>query len=362
MSFKRARNKPKLGPDGGDGGFGGDITLVANRQLNTLSHLRYHTHHVAEDGSKGGVNNRTGRDGKSIEIKVPLGTQIFRDGSTELYGEILKNDDRILVAEGGKRGMGNSRFLTSTHQAPEEHTPGGPSQSAELRLELKLIADIGLAGFPNAGKSTLLSVISAARPKIADYPFTTLEPQLGVVDHPDEDPSFGKSMVVADIPGLIEGASIGKGLGIQFLKHIERTRAIAYVIDISSHESIEGIIKNYEVLKKELGNFGDLLIHKEAFVILTKWDALEDKTFVDQSIDAFSALGLDALCISSVAQIGLKELKRKLFEYRVDLSEGMTETRDERLDFDPKSSYEVFRSSRKVPSELASYFYGNTVS
>src|SRR6516162_7915408 len=228
LAFRREKYVPRGGPSGGDGGRGGDVILTASQHHNTLLHLRFNPEHKAERGRHGEGSNRKGRDGESVEVPVPVGT-IVQDAETgDVLHDFTSAGDHYLAAHGGRGGRGNARFATSTHQAPTEHEPGRPGEEKRLRLELKLLADVGLVGFPNAGKSTLISRISAARPKIADYPFTTLEPNLGVVELPDY-----RSFVVADIPGLIEGAHEGHGLGIQFLRHIERTRLLVHLVDVS---------------------------------------------------------------------------------------------------------------------------------
>ncbi len=313
VSFMRAKNQPKMGPDGGDGGFGGDVYLVGNPQLNTLSTLRFRKTYRAGDGVSGGTAHKTGADGDDLLIPVPLGT-VAVDMETQAHlGEILYRDQRLLIAKGGKRGLGNARFLSSTHQAPEEHTPGGPAQELTLNLELKLLADIGLAGFPNAGKSTLLSCISSARPKIADYPFTTLTPQLGVVDHPNEERGWGRSLVVADIPGLIEGASEGKGLGLEFLRHLERTRIILYVLDAHTDTGAPEAIEALAKLRFELGQFSPTLVGKRSLVVLTKLDLIDDErlTAIRSSLHE---TGFEVLEIAAVTGMGLTTLKQRLFD------------------------------------------------
>jgi GTP-binding protein len=310
VSFKTARNMPKLGADGGDGGFGGHVIFVGNPQLNTLSTLRYREHFEAGHGDKGGPNGRTGADGEDVRIYVPLGTQIFDTATDTLLHEILSAGDEITVAEGGRRGLGNQRFLSSRHQAPEEFTLGTPGVEMHLRLELKLLADVGLAGFPNAGKSTLLSVISAAKPKIADYPFTTLVPNLGVVDV-GRDVSDARSFVMADIPGLIEGASEGRGLGHAFLRHLERTKVIAFVIDaFGFHEPIDA----YEVLKKELENYRPDLAKRRHVIVLNKVD-LEDTSepLLESKIAQFAHLDCKVAAISAVGRVGIQDLKEMLY-------------------------------------------------
>ncbi|HUD98717.1 MAG TPA: GTPase ObgE, partial [Bryobacteraceae bacterium] len=228
LAFRREKYVPRGGPSGGDGGRGGDIFLVSTVHQNTLIQFRFNPEHKAQRGRHGEGSNCTGAEGHSIDLLVPVGTVVYDDATGERLHDFTAPDERFLVARGGRGGKGNARFATATHQAPTEHTPGQPGEEFRLRLELKLLADVGLVGFPNAGKSTLISRISAARPKIADYPFTTLEPQLGVVSLDDY-----RSFVVADIPGLIEGAHLGHGLGTQFLRHIERTRLLAHLVDVS---------------------------------------------------------------------------------------------------------------------------------
>ena len=229
MAFRREKFIPRGGPSGGDGGHGGEVVLVSSEHHNTLLHLRFNPEHKAERGRHGEGSNRTGHDGASIQVSVPVGTVVHDAETGEVLHDFTRHEEKFVVARGGRGGRGNARFATSTHQAPREHEPGRPGEERRLRLELKLLADVGLVGFPNAGKSTLISRISAARPKIADYPFTTLEPQLGVVSVGDQ-----RTFVVADIPGLIEGAHLGHGLGIQFLRHVERTRLLAHLVDVSA--------------------------------------------------------------------------------------------------------------------------------
>ena len=227
LAFRREKFVPRGGPSGGDGGRGGDVVLVASSHYNTLLHFRFNPEHKAERGRHGEGSNRTGREGHDVELPVPVGTVVWDVATGEQLYDFTKPGERFIVAHGGKGGRGNARFATSTHQAPTEHEEGKLGEEKKLRLELKLLADVGLVGFPNAGKSTLISRISAARPKVANYPFTTLEPHLGVVQAGD------RTFVVADIPGLIEGAHEGHGLGIQFLRHIERTSVLAHLVDVS---------------------------------------------------------------------------------------------------------------------------------
>jgi GTP-binding protein len=323
VSFRSAKNLPKLGADGGDGGFGGHVYLEGDVQLNTLSGLYYKKLYAAGDGGKGGPNGRTGKNGSDRIIRVPVGTVARNLADGSLLGEVVEDGQRLLIAEGGKRGLGNIRYLSSRHQAPEEHTSGGPSIEVRLALELKIIADVGLAGFPNAGKSTLLSTISAARPKVADYPFTTLDPQLGVVDMEKVTGEWGQSFVVADIPGLIEGASDGRGLGHEFLRHLERTKLICYVID--PHDpTAESPEQAFQVLQQELSRYGHGLVEKQALVILTKADlGLEDDQLARWQF-FFADQGLPALSVSAVSGLGLVEWKQQVWAKVKALKEQVT--------------------------------------
>jgi GTP-binding protein len=270
MAFRREKFVPRGGPSGGDGGRGGDVIMESSERHNTLVHFRFNPEYKAERGRHGEGSNRTGREGESIVLKVPVGTMVYDELSGDLVHDFSHPDERVVIARGGRGGRGNARFATSTHQAPREHEEGRPGEERDLRLELKLLADVGLVGYPNAGKSTLISRISAARPKIADYPFTTLQPNLGVVavgEPPDE-----VSFVVADIPGLIEGASAGAGLGTQFLKHIERTRFLVHLIDVSDASARPDPVQDYEVITRELASFGAGLDTKPTIVVASKID------------------------------------------------------------------------------------------
>jgi len=266
-SFRREYRVPFGGPDGGDGGRGGDIIVRADVNLATLLDYTYRSTWVADRGEHGMGANKTGRSGRDVVLPVPEGT-VIRDANTrELLGEVLADGDEIVVARGGRGGKGNAFFATATHQAPREWQPGEEGETRELELELKLIADVGLVGQPNAGKSTLLSVVSAARPKIADYPFTTLSPNLGVVQLSDH-----RTFVVADIPGIIEGAHEGRGLGLQFLRHIERTRVLAFLIPVDAMDWQE----EYDALRHEIRSYSEELSSKPHCVVFTKMDLLGD--------------------------------------------------------------------------------------
>src|SRR5579884_1504770 len=261
LAFRREKYVPRGGPSGGDGGRGGDVILVATEHQNTLLQFSYNPEHRAERGRHGEGSNKTGADGKSIEVPVPVGTVVYDEATGERLFDFTEPGQRFVAARGGRGGRGNARFATSTHQAPTEHEEGRPGEEKRLRLELKLLADVGLVGFPNAGKSTLISRISAARPKIADYPFTTLEPNLGVVSVDD------RSFVVADIPGLIEGAHEGAGLGTQFLRHIERTRLLVHLVDVSDASGRPDPVKDFEVIMGELKSFGAGLESKPMILV-----------------------------------------------------------------------------------------------
>ncbi len=301
-AFRREKFIPRGGPSGGDGGVGGDVWLEADEGYNTLLHLRYNPEHKAERGKHGEGSNRSGRDGESITVRVPVGTQVFNAETSELLFDFTEAGQRYLAAKGGKGGWGNSHFATPTRRAPKFHYTGRPGGEKELQLELKLIADVGLAGYPNAGKSTLISVISAAKPKIADYPFTTLEPNLGVVDMGDF-----KTFVVADIPGLIEGASEGAGLGDRFLRHIERTKLILHLVDVSSLSGRDPI-DDYEVINRELANYNVDLATRPQIVVATKIDALDEPERLEKLKKRAKKDKKQFFAISSVAAMGLKEL------------------------------------------------------
>src|SRR5688572_24758719 len=309
LAFRREKFVPRGGPSGGDGGRGGDVVLVANPHYNTLLHFRFNPEHRAERGRHGEGSNKKGREGETIEVAVPVGTVVYDEATGEVLHDFTVPGDRYTVARGGRGGRGNARFNTSTHQAPTEHEPGHPGQERRLRLELKLLADVGLVGFPNAGKSTLISRLSAARPKIADYPFTTLEPQLGVVQFDDF-----RSFVIADIPGLIEGAHLGHGLGIQFLRHIERTRLLAHLVDVSESTGREPV-HDFEVVLDELANFSPALIEKPMIVVATKLDAAQDPERVASLRHLAEARGLPFFEISSATGQGIVALKYALAEH-----------------------------------------------
>jgi GTP-binding protein len=275
VAFRREKFVPRGGPSGGDGGRGGDVWMESSERHNTLVHFRFNPEYKAGRGRHGEGSNKTGAEGEDITLKVPVGTILYDEENGERIHDFSRADERIVIARGGRGGRGNARFATSTHQAPREHEPGRAGEDRVYRLELKLLADVGLVGYPNVGKSTLISRISAARPKIADYPFTTLEPNLGVVSigNPAE-PGY-TSFVVADIPGLIEGAHTGAGLGTQFLRHIERTRLLVHMIDVSDGSGRTDPVQDFEVIQKELESFGAGLEEKPMIVVASKIDALQ---------------------------------------------------------------------------------------
>ncbi|HEY0970523.1 MAG TPA: GTPase ObgE [Gemmatimonadales bacterium] len=317
-SFRREKYVPMGGPDGGDGGRGGDVIVRADSNLSTLLDYTYRDRWVAGRGEHGMGSNKTGASGEDVVLPVPPGT-VARDAETgELLGEVLEHGDQIIVARGGRGGKGNAFFVTATHQAPREWQPGEEGEQRAMELELKLIADVGLVGQPNAGKSTLLSVISAARPKIADYPFTTLSPNLGVVQLSDH-----RTMVVADLPGIIEGAHEGRGLGLQFLRHIERTRVLAFLIPIDTLDWQA----EYDQLRAEVSAYSDALAAKPHCVVFTKMDLLGEEYV--PPIEAPDAFGMFA--ISAAARTGLEPLLASWWSRVLDLKKAATVVRDDHV-------------------------------
>src|SRR5205807_7307759 len=306
LAFRREKYVPRGGPSGGDGGRGGDVILVSSEHVNTLLQFRFNPEHKAGRGRHGEGSNRTGAEGRTIEVKVPVGTVVHDEMTGERLYDFTHSGERFTVARGGKGGRGNQHFATATHQAPTEHEPGRPGEEKRLRMELKLLADVGLVGFPNAGKSTLISRISAARPKIADYPFTTLEPNLGVVQLENF-----RSFVVADIPGLIEGAHEGAGLGVQFLRHIERTRLLVHLVDVSESSGRDPV-HDFEVVTEELASFSGDLVKKPMLVLATKLDAAQDPERVASLRRLAAERGLPYLEISSATGQGIDALKHAM--------------------------------------------------
>ncbi len=308
VHFRREKYIPKGGPDGGDGGRGGHIILRGNKQLWTLLHLKYRKHIKAENGQPGGGKNMTGAKGKDVIIEVPLGT-VAKDAQTgEVLLEITKHGEEKILLPGGQGGKGNTRFKSATNQTPRIATPGKPGKEAWIILELKILADVGLVGFPNAGKSTLLSVLTAAKPKIADYPFTTLTPKVGIVQYKDY-----KSFVMADIPGIIEGAAEGKGLGLRFLRHIERNAVLLFLIPADSKD----YEKEYQILLKELEKYNPELLKKRRVIAISKSDLLDDE--LKNEIARTVKFDAPWLFISSVTGEGLEKLKDILWE-QINLS------------------------------------------
>ncbi len=306
MAFRREKFVPRGGPSGGDGGKGGDIVMESSERHNTLVHFRFNPEHTAQRGRHGEGSNKTGHDGTGIVLKVPVGTIVYDDETGDKLFEFSKPDQSFVIAHGGRGGRGNARFATSVHQAPREHEAGREGEEHTYRLELKLLADVGLVGYPNVGKSTLISRISAARPKIADYPFTTLQPNLGVVAVGDAKSEV--SFVVADIPGLIEGAHEGAGLGTQFLRHIERTRLLVHLVDVSDSSGRPDVVKDVEVILGELSSFGAHLEEKPMIMAASKIDAVnKDKLAALKRYCKKHKLKLYE--ISAVTGKGIEELK-----------------------------------------------------
>ncbi|HZS47425.1 MAG TPA: GTPase ObgE [Blastocatellia bacterium] len=301
-AFRREKFVPRGGPSGGDGGRGGDVYLESTDQLNTLLHFRLNPQYKAERGRHGEGDKRHGRAGDDLTVPVPVGTSVFDSDTGELIHDFVKVGEKVLVAPGGRGGLGNAQFATSTNRAPRYHQEGKPGVERNLQLELKLIADVGLVGFPNAGKSTLISRISAARPKIADYPFTTLEPNLGVVDRGEY-----KSFVVADIPGLIEGASQGAGLGHDFLRHVERTRLLLHLVDVSDLPGRDPVDDFYKI-NHELEEHSAELIKKPQIVVATKIDAMTDSDPLEKLKEMSEREHLPFIAVSAVAGTGIDKL------------------------------------------------------
>jgi GTP-binding protein len=315
VAFRREKFVPRGGPSGGDGGHGGSIYLEANPNDNTLLRYRYNREFKADRGRHGEGSNCTGHSGADMILQVPVGTLVFDEQGGEPLADLAAPGQRVLVARGGRGGRGNQNFAKPWHQAPREHEEGHPGEERHLRLELKLLADVGLVGFPNAGKSTLISVISAARPKIANYPFTTLEPNLGVVNADggggSEGRAIGRTFVVADLPGLIEGAHEGAGLGIRFLRHVERTRLLVHLIDTSDASETDPV-HSFEIISGELHAFGEALVNKPMIVVATKLDATTDRTRLDALRDFCRAHKLEFHAISAATGEGVRELVRSI--------------------------------------------------
>ena len=313
MHLHRAKYLPKGGPDGGDGGKGGSVILHGNRNLWTLLHLKYQKHIMATDGGRGGQSRSFGKDGEDKIIEVPCGTVVYDGETGEFICEVKEHDERVVLLKGGRGGLGNWHFRTATNQAPRYAQPGEPAQERTVIMQLKVLADVGLVGFPNAGKSTLLSVVSAAKPEIADYPFTTLTPQLGIVSYRD-----GRSFCMADIPGIIEGASEGKGLGLRFLRHIERNAVLLFMVPATS----EDIVGEYNILLRELEKYNPELLTKARILAISKMDIAQPSASPDSSAssdfsdfsDISEKIGIPVLPISSLTGEGIAALKDALWE------------------------------------------------
>ena len=301
-AFRREKFVPRGGPSGGDGGRGGDVWLVGDSSLNTLLHLRYNPLHIAGRGLHGEGSNRSGKEGADVIVRVPVGTQVFDPKTNELLFDCVADGERWLAAHGGRGGFGNAHFTSSTNRAPRYHQEGSEGEEFELQLELKLLADVGLLGFPNAGKSTFISTVSAARPKIADYPFTTLEPHLGVVDLGDF-----RTFVIADMPGLIEGAHEGHGLGDRFLRHVERTKLLLHLVDMSSVSGRDPV-SDYQVINRELAAYDAELAARPQIVVATKMDAVDEPERVESLRQQALSDERNFFAISSVTGAGVREL------------------------------------------------------
>lgn len=303
VSFRREKYVPKGGPDGGDGGAGGDVVFYATNQRRTLYHLRFQQTYSAKNGEGGKGSQCNGRNGNELIIEVPVGTMIHDAETGDLIYDLASHDEHFIVAKGGRGGKGNKFFTTSTNQTPRFAQPGEPGETKVLRLELKLIADIGIVGFPNSGKSTLISAISAVKPKIAEYPFTTLVPNLGIVSW-----DWGEPYAVADIPGLVEGAHTGIGLGIKFLRHVERTRYLVHLIDAYEIDPYAPL-ERYEAINRELRLYSETLAEKEQIIVLNKMDISGSELAAEIFMDA---LGKKVICISAATGMGIRELKNFL--------------------------------------------------
>ncbi|QIK37967.1 Obg family GTPase CgtA [Caldichromatium japonicum] len=331
VSFRREKYLPRGGPDGGDGGDGGSVYLVADPNLNTLVNFRYRRRFRAERGENGRGRNMQGRSGQDLLIPVPLGTRVFDRATDELIGELLQAGQRLLVAQGGFHGLGNARYKSSTNRAPRQFKPGSPGERRELFLELILLADVGLLGLPNAGKSSLIRAVSSARPKVADYPFTTLYPNLGVVRIGEH-----RSFVVADIPGLIAGAAQGVGLGIQFLRHLARTRLLLHLVDIAPLDEREDPAEQVRTLERELAAFGEGLLAKERWLVLNKTDRLEPIALEQRRAQLIEALGWQGpvYAISALTGMGTDRLAQDLMQ-RLEV---LRDSADGHLDTAPAAS------------------------
>lgn len=318
VAFMRAKFRPNLGPSGGNGGLGGDVILRGDKGLSTLASLRYGQIYRAENGGRGGPNNRTGHCGSAKTLRVPLGTKVYDAETGDYLNELTADGEELVIAKGGKRGYGNRSYMTSTNQAPRQASPGKEGDALDLRLELSLMADVGLVGFPNAGKSSMIRRLTDAKPLVADYPFSTLEPLLGVVDPSKRSGSYSSDFVIADIPGLIEGASLGKGLGHKFLRHIERTRILVFVLDGFGDQALDAL-EAYHKLHNELTQFDPKLGEKPSLIALNKKDLAIDSSQQSRLSAAFAQLGITCITVSAATGEGLIELERELVRLLADI-------------------------------------------
>ena len=303
-SFRREKFIEFGGPDGGDGGDGGSVILISERNLNTLIDYRYQQHHKAERGGDGAGKNRTGKNGGNLILKVPIGTQVFEEDNKTLIYDFKKEKEEFVVANGGKGGLGNTRFKSSTNRAPRKFTKGNIGEEFTIWLQLKTIADVGIIGLPNAGKSSLLAAVTSATPKIASYKFTTLNPNLGVMLYDD------KEITLADIPGLIEGAHSGTGLGIKFLRHIERCKTLLHLIDITN----QNIVYSYNQVRKEIGKYSKKMLKKKEIIVLNKIDLI-DKKEIDKKKDEFKKVKKKVITISTIDRSNLLKIKSQMLKY-----------------------------------------------
>ena len=371
VAFRREKYVPRGGPSGGDGGNGGSIYVEANPNDNTLLRYRFNREFKAERGRHGEGSNCTGHSGEDLILQVPVGTLVFDEETGETLADLATPGKRVLIAHGGRGGRGNQNFAKPWHQAPREHEDGFPGEERHIRFELKLLADVGLVGFPNAGKSTLISVISAARPKIANYPFTTLEPNLGVVNADgltltsaarSGHAELGRTFVVADLPGLIEGAHLGAGLGTRFLRHVMRTRLLVHLIDTSDGNPVDPV-HSFEVINGELAAFSEALMQKPMIVVATKLDATTDRARLEALRDFCAQQGLEFHAISAASGEGVKELVRSIAdvlekipraagESSADETSSSGDNEEAAADDDVSpSSVPVDRSARSTPED-----------
>lgn len=319
LSFRREKYIPFGGPDGGDGGDGGDLYLVADKQVNTLIDFRYKRNYKAERGEHGQGKLCSGARGEDLSIKVPIGTEAWDDDTDELIGDLTKHGDKLLVAKGGWHGLGNARYKSSTNRAPRQTSNGTPGEERRLRLEMKLLADIGLLGLPNAGKSTFIRQVSAAQPKVANYPFTTLYPNLGVVTMKDV-----RSFVIADVPGLVEGAAEGAGLGIQFLRHLTRTRLLLHMVDMAPADVKQDPVESVQIINRELEHYSDALGSQEQWLVLNKMDLVPEDIREELCADVLKRLDWKGKVFQVSGQSGeaCDELCVEIMDYLDDLNEA----------------------------------------